>query len=155
GYFHKGATSAVARFDYWQAAVQITKDHPIFGTGPGTFFIPYQKIKRPESEVSRLTHNDYLEQASDSGIPGLLLYAGFVVGGLIWIARRKGFLSDWRNFAVWLGVLGWSLQSLMEFSLYIPALSWSAFAFLGWMMGQGASIQATKQSASREAAKAA
>ena len=25
--------------------------------------------------------------------------------------------SDWRYFAVWLGVLGWSLQSLFEFSL--------------------------------------
>jgi hypothetical protein len=36
-----------------------------------------------------------------------------------------------------LGVLGWALQSLMEFSLYIPALSWSAFAFLGWMIAKG------------------
>jgi O-Antigen ligase len=137
GYFHKGATSAVARFDYWRAAVQITKEHPVFGTGPGTFFIPYLKIKRPESEPSRMTHNDYLEQASDSGIPGLLLFAGFVVGGLIWIARKKAFLSNWQNFAIWLGVLGWALQSLMEFALYIPALSWSAFAFLGWMVGKG------------------
>jgi O-antigen ligase len=136
GYFHKGATSVSARFDYWQAAVQITKEHPIFGTGPGTFFIPYQKIKRPESEPSRLTHNDYLEQASDSGIPGLLLYTGVVAGGLAWIARRKEFLNNWQNFAIWLGVLGWALQSLMEFALYIPALSWSAFAFLGWMVGK-------------------
>ncbi len=38
GYFHRGATSAVARFDYWQAAVQITKEHPIFGTGPDVFY---------------------------------------------------------------------------------------------------------------------
>ena len=136
GYFHRGATSVSARFDYWRAAVQITKEHPVFGTGPGTFFIPYQKIKRPESEPSRMTHNDYLEQASDSGIPGLLLYGSFVVGSLVWIARRMEFLSDWQNFAIWLGVLGWALQSLMEFSLYIPALSWSAFAFLGWMIAK-------------------
>lgn len=136
GFFQKGATSVSARFDYWQAAVQITKEHPVFGTGPGTFFIPYQKIKRPESEPSRLTHNDYLEQASDSGIPGLLLYAGFIVGGLIWSARDKEFSQNWQTFAIWLGVLGWSLQSLMEFALYIPALSWSAFAFLGWMIGK-------------------
>lgn len=136
GYFHKGATSAVARFDYWRAAFQITKDHPIFGTGPGTFFIAYQQIKRPESETSRLTHNDYLEQASDSGIVGCLLYTGLVAGGLVWLALKKGFLADWQIFAIWLGVLGWALQSLMEFSLYIPALSWSAFAFLGWMIGK-------------------
>ena len=36
-------------------------------------------------------------------------------------------------FAVWLGVLGWSLQSLVEFGLYIPALAWPAFTFLGWL----------------------
>src|SRR5215470_8226600 len=95
-FFEKGATSVVARFDYWKAAVQITKDHPIFGSGPGTFFISYQKIKRPESEPSRLTHNDYLEQASDSGIPGLLLYTGIVAGGLAWIAKRKEFQEDWQ-----------------------------------------------------------
>jgi hypothetical protein len=136
GYFHRGATSVSARFDYWRAAVHIAAEHPIFGTGPGTFYIPYEKIRNPSSEPSRMTHNDYLEQGSDSGIPGLLLYTGFVVGSLVWIARRREFLTDWQNFAIWLGVLGWALQSLMEFSLYIPALSWSAFAFLGWMIGK-------------------
>jgi O-antigen ligase len=134
-FFEKGATSVNARFDYWRAGVQITKEHPIFGTGPGTFYIPYEKIRDPKSEPSRLTHNDYLEQATDSGIPALLLYAGFIVGGLVWSARTKEFREDWQRFAIWVGVLGFALQSLMEFSLYIPALSWTAFAFLGWMMG--------------------
>ena len=135
GYFHRGATSINARFDYWRAAVRTTQEHPIVGTGPGTFFIAYERVRARDSEPTRLTHNDYLEQASDSGIPALLLYAGFVVGSLAWLASRKDFLSDWQNFAIWLGVLGWALQSLMEFALYIPALSWVAFAFLGWMAG--------------------
>src|ERR1051326_4103302 len=30
GFFQKGATSVNARFDYWHAAVRITKEHPIF-----------------------------------------------------------------------------------------------------------------------------
>ena len=50
--------------------LQTAKDKPVFGTGPGTFAIAYQKIKRPESEMARLVHNDYLEQASDSGVAG-------------------------------------------------------------------------------------
>ena len=70
-FFQKGATSVGARFDYWQAALQTAKDKPLFGTGPGTFAIAYEKIKRPESEMARLVHNDYLEQASDSGVVGL------------------------------------------------------------------------------------
>ena len=192
-FFQKGATSVSARFDYWRAALQTAADRPFFGTGPGTFAIPYEKIKKPESEMSRMVHNDYLEQASDSGVVGFLSYAFLIVGGLTWslraprrLPRRSGgvagfpprsprqsgaaagplsrtqsfsdkdqhtnegnrdsqtgwhrFLSpceDWLRFSVWLGLLGWSLQSLLEFSLYIPALAWLAFTLLGWLLGLG------------------
>jgi len=66
-YFERGATSVGARFDYWRAAVQTFKTHPIFGSGPGTFSVSYKQRKAPESEMALLAHNDYLEQASDSG----------------------------------------------------------------------------------------
>ena len=140
-FFQKGATSVSARFDYWRAATQTARDNPIFGTGPGTFATAYQKIKRPESEMSRLVHNDYLEQASDSGLPGSLAYALLVVAAVAWSFPKAGRSSDtssgdWLVFSVWLGVLGWSLQSLVEFGLYIPALAWPAFTFLGWLLGR-------------------
>jgi O-antigen ligase len=134
GYFGKGATSVSARFDYWRAAIKITREHPVAGTGPGTFFIPYSKIKKPESEPSRLTHNDYLEQASDSGLPGFLFYSAFIVAALMWSYPGKG--GDWVRYTVWLGVLGFCLQGLMEFSLYLPNLAWPAFAMLGWLLGE-------------------
>ena len=148
GFFQKGATSVSARFDYWRAALQTARQEPFFGTGPGTFAIAYAKIKRPESEMARLVHNDYLEQASDSGLAGLVTYALFIVGTLAW-SFRQGLgppmvsapdlhphpASDWLRFSVWVGVLGWSLQGFFEFGLYIPALAWPAFAFLGWLLG--------------------
>src|SRR5206468_2604766 len=87
-FFQKGATSVSARFDYWRAAFQTAKSNPFFGSGPGTFALAYEKIKRPESELSRLVHNDYLEQASDSGVVALLAYTGFILGGLTWSVRR-------------------------------------------------------------------
>lgn len=135
GFFQRGATSVSARFDYWQAAVRTATAHPIFGTGPGTFAIAYEKIKRPESEMARLTHNDYLQQASDSGVIGMVTYAAFVAGVLIWTAARGRLREDWLRFAVWLGLMGWALQGLLEFGLYIPALAWPAFALLGWLLG--------------------
>jgi hypothetical protein len=134
GYFSKGATSVSARADYWRAALLTTRERPVFGTGPGTFQIAYERVKRPESEPSRLTHNDYLEQASDSGLPGFFLYAMFITGALVWGYPKQ----DWTAFGVWLGVLGWALQGLVEFGLYIPALAWPAFAFLGWMLARKA-----------------
>lgn len=159
-FFEKGATSVSARFDYWEAALRITKDHPLTGVGPGGFGAAYLEIKRPQSEMTKLAHDDYLQQAADSGLPGALFYGAFIVGALVRTApRRQGVegghghlvladgpirarihtlpevdASDWRYFAVWLGVLGWSLQSLFEFSLYIPPLAWAAFGLLGWMV---------------------
>lgn len=137
GYFQKGATSVSARGDYWHAAVLTAAANPIFGTGPGTFAIPYSQIKRPDAEMARLVHNDYLQQASDSGLLGCLAYFILVAGGL-WVTYRKsGQQDDWLQFSVWLGLLGWSLQSAIEFNLYIPALAWTAFALLGWLVGNG------------------
>ncbi|MGD0262587.1 MAG: hypothetical protein ABSD29_22715, partial [Verrucomicrobiota bacterium] len=86
-------------------------------------------------------HNDYLEQASDSGVVGLLAYALFIAAGLAWGFPRAGQTlatgpEDWLAFSVWLGVLGWSLQSFVEFGLYIPAVAWPAFALLGWLLGR-------------------
>ena len=139
-FFQKGATSVSARFDYWRAAVQTAKDQPLFGSGPGTFAIAYKKVKRPESEMARLVHNDYLEQASDSGLVGFLAYAVFIISALIRSFPRSDRASetkpeDWLTFAVWLGVLGWALHSFAEFGLYVPALAWTAFALFGWLLG--------------------
>ena len=135
-YFAAGATSVGARFDYWRAAGQITVANPILGTGPGTFQRPYAQIKKPESEMARLTHNDYLEQFSDSGFPGGITYAVWVFLVLATLGKKI-----WRNkdpfiFAIFTGMIGWFAQGFGEFSLYIPALAWTTFTLLGCLVGQ-------------------
>lgn len=149
-FFQRGATSVGARFDYWRAALTVTREHPFLGSGPGSFGRAYSSIRPPGSEPARLAHNDYLQQASDSGIPGLILYAAFIAGGLFLAYPRRadgagghgevahpfwGSTNEWPDYAIWLGLLGWSLQGLMEFGLYIPALAWPAFTLLGWKLG--------------------
>jgi O-antigen ligase len=139
GFFRKGATSVVARFDYWHYGVwQGFKEKPVFGSGPGTFGKTYTRLKKPEAEPTMLAHNDYLQQAPDSGAPGFLLYAALVVSAVVFSYRRAGLREDWVKLAVWLGLLAWSLESCVEFNLYIPALAWPAFAFMGWLLGQSA-----------------
>jgi O-antigen ligase len=170
GFFRKGATSVSARMDYWRAAAQTAITHPLFGTGPGTFAIPYEKLKRPESEMSRMVHNDYLEQASDSGFIGFLAYIGFITAGLVWGRRALSDLprgpastsvapaiqlrpeadASAPGFWVWLGLLGWALQGLFEFGLYVPALAWTAFAFLGWLLGSSAHPQTSQKKESAQ-----
>jgi O-antigen ligase/polysaccharide polymerase Wzy-like membrane protein len=130
-YFAAGATSVGARFDYWRAAVQTTCANPIVGSGPGTFQRPYAKIKSPDAEMARLAHNDYLEQFSDSGIPGGIFYASWIFLSLATIARRAWKSGNQTAFAIFAGMLGWFVQGIGEFSLYVPALAWTAFTLLG------------------------
>lgn len=130
-YFSGGARSANARLDYWTVAWQTARHRPLLGTGPGTFYAVYRQAKRPEAEMTRLVHNDYLQQAADSGFVGLAAYAGFIWASLIALWRRTR--GHWPLFAAWLGLLGWALQSFVEFGLYIPALAWTAFFLFGWL----------------------
>ena len=94
----------------------------------------YAKIKPPEAEMARLAHNDYLQQASDSGFIGGILYTGFIWSSLF-LSWRKLNRSPLR-LAVWFGLLGFALQSFVEFGLHIPALAWPFFLLLGWLLGQ-------------------
>jgi len=132
-YFRHGATSVTARFDYWRAAWQITCAHPVLGTGPGTFSVPYRKLKAPASEMTRLVHNNYLEQASDSGLIGFLSFLALITGLLTFLYRKCR--NEAALFFLWLGLLGWSLQGVVEFGLYIPAMAWPAFLLFGWSLG--------------------
>jgi hypothetical protein len=133
-YFAAGATSVGARFDYWRAAVQTTCNHPLFGTGPGTFQRPYEQIKSPEAEMARFAHNDYLEQFSDSGTIGGICYLAWIGLALLTVGQHAWRRGDYLQFSLFLGLLGWFVQGLVEFSLYVPALAWTAFTLLGCLL---------------------
>ena len=133
----KQEVSVGTRITYWKAALRITAQHPILGTGPGTFSIPYAEMKRPEDDFARLCHNDYLEQACDSGMPGFLAYSALIIGGLFSLYRYRFYKNlriDSAVFVVWLGVTGFCLHSVVDYPLYTPALSWPMFFLLGWLM---------------------
>lgn len=133
-YFQKGATSVGARFEYWRAAWRNSMDHPVLGTGPGTFMRAFAETKAEGAEMTRLTHNDYLQQASDAGWPSAIMYATWMFGSLYWLRPKK--LGDHPiREAVWLGLVALALQNIIEFGLYIPAIAWPYFLLLGWLWG--------------------
>ena len=125
-----------ARFDYWRVAGQITQEHPLVGTGPGTFQRPYARIKSPDAEMARLTHNDYLEQFCDGGIPSGLAYAAWILLALMTAWKKLWRTEDFLIFSIFAGVAAWFLQGVGEFGLFIPALAWIAFTLLGLLIAE-------------------
>jgi len=95
-------------------------------------------IQNPQGELpemARLAHNDYLEQFCDSGIPSGIFYASWIFFALATVGWKIWKNVDSISFAIFAGLLGWLVQGFAEFSLYIPALAWTAFTLLGCLIG--------------------
>lgn len=70
----------VLRFDLWRGALDITRDHPVLGVGPGEFGRAYRLIRDPGYVDNRLgtAHNFYLNTLAETGVIGGLVALAFV-----------------------------------------------------------------------------
>ena len=107
-------------------AVTMIRDYPVFGAGPGTFYISFEAY-RPEAVVDYYdyAHNDYVQFASESGLLGFALLGGFVVLSLVAALRaqwtRRDPLMRGMSFASIMGVTAILIHSAFDFNLQIPA----------------------------------
>lgn len=74
--------SNLERINRWACAIEMWKDKPIFGFGPGTYmfeYAPYQ-LKGNYTEISTNfgdvgnAHSEYLGPLAEMGLPGLLIF---------------------------------------------------------------------------------
>jgi len=134
--FLQAGPSLLSRYQIWPAVLEMIRDHPLFGTGLGTFgpvFLCYQQ-EHPSFFFDH-AHNDYLEILSEVGGIGfaLLALAGllFLLRSLSGLARssvREGQVIALGGIS---GLVALSLHSLMDFNLAIPANSLTLAAALG------------------------
>jgi O-antigen ligase len=150
GYLPRGDSSAMARFDYWGGAIEIGRDHPWFGTGPGTFGSIYPAYKTAATEEAKTVHNDYLQMWSDSGWVAMFVYLAIWILALRDAVRlvraRRG---DTASVALLMFLAGWTAHSLIDFDLYIPGLAWPAFVMLGMTQGLKELVPVTGTSEAR------
>ena len=68
---------------FWRG-IDITMTHPIFGIGPGQFeeFV-WGEAKRNGVNVPSLkSHDTYIQVSSEMGIPGIIIYVGFIIASM-------------------------------------------------------------------------
>ena len=89
----------------WAAAVEMTRERPLVGFGPGTFaaeYVPHRlaaEIRARRRYVSPLVtssyaeaHSDYLQVATDAGVPAALAAigaAGCLIAAIVAVAWRR------------------------------------------------------------------
>jgi O-antigen ligase len=115
-----------SRLSIWRDAMGLIERHPLFGTGLGTFPVAYTSVQTAFlGQFVNHAHNDYVELASDLGLPAaLVLFASFF---FVLARAARTFRNSMRNLdrAIALGCVGSLvailLHSLTDFNLYMPA----------------------------------
>lgn len=121
-----GSATSKSRFMLWSATLGMIKDHPILGTGPDTYGLAFPKYRPPTydkrvgfSEYPDRPHNDFLQTATEVGLPGFSFYLATIIaaiGILLRILRRS--LDPSRSlFAVFTiaSIVGYTVQNQFNF----------------------------------------
>ena len=129
GLLYRG--SVANRGDYWRAAIEMTKEHPIFGVGMDGYGDWYRRSRDSvaigrsgASTLADAAHNVFLDISASGGVPFLLIYlaiTGLVLVSL-WkvIARAKSFDPYFAAVAaVWVGYQAQSAISINQIGLAV------------------------------------
>lgn len=109
-----------------QGTWRLFLDHPVLGTGLGTFemmFPPYDTLY--DGKVVNQAHNDYVEALAETGVLGGLCCAWFI--GMVLFGSLKEMAELGNSFASVLNLTGLIacsgilVHSLVDFNLHIPA----------------------------------
>ncbi len=107
------------RLDIWRSAIEMTRDHPLNGIGPGLFGRTLREYRDPDLAQDKVVsaHNLPLHVLAETGIPGFLILIWLLVYlGRVWWAAWSRAERDRR---LWLeGVLAafvaYSVHSLVD-----------------------------------------
>lgn len=120
----------------WKAALEMVRDRPLLGQGPGGYHFKYLEFQARELAkpwgaplagywtYTHSAHNAYLQLAADAGLPGLaalLIVIGFSFKG--WLAARSSSVPEARFMNdAWAAVaLALLIDGLPGLTLQLPA----------------------------------
>lgn len=61
------------RWEYWRQAIEAIKERPLFGSGPGTFYLESKRLQARPSSYSWFAHSFPFEVTVETGVVGLLI----------------------------------------------------------------------------------
>lgn len=127
-----GANIGSNRHDFWRVAWHQGLDQPLLGGGGGSFEVEYMKERHSE-ETPEDPHSVEALMFGELGLPGLLLFATFIVAAAIAAIR------SWRTGPVAAGLIAgalaaaaqWLTQSSFDWLWNYPGVTAPAIFLLG------------------------
>lgn len=110
-----------ARWDTWQSALGMLRDHPWLGVGPFHFLLTKDLYAPKLSDLGVGAHSIYLHVASEWGIPAALLLFGWVLSWMVRIWRHRSEAWRWSLIAGLASFLAMGIWDDPLFTLHISA----------------------------------
>ena len=135
-----GERSVEGRLSFYRDALKIIGDYPLLGTGGGGWAALYRTYQDRDYTTSEV-HSHYLQVAVETGIPGLLAFAGIWVFFLLsFVQGRFRSDSDSTTHCLWaticISALALGIHSAIDFNLSLGAVS----IFLYTLLATGRSL---------------
>ncbi|MBW1910207.1 MAG: O-antigen ligase family protein [Deltaproteobacteria bacterium] len=119
------ATNLQGRLTAWAGMLDVIKEHPVIGTGPGTFATVFTQYQPPGVSCRYFQgHNDYLHFVSEAGLPLIAIIVWMIIA-----LYRKGFrklknpsrLVRGITIGAMSGITAILVHGLGDFNLHIPS----------------------------------
>jgi len=118
-------SSIQSRVLVWQKTVDVVRDYPLLGTGPGTFSTIFTQYQPPGFTSRYLSaHNDYLHFISEVGVPLIAVMIWMIISfyhrGITKLANPSRLVRG-TTLGAMSGVTAILIYSIFDFNLHIPA----------------------------------
>jgi O-Antigen ligase len=111
------------REDYWRVGWEAWKEHPLTGTGAGTFQFVWLENRTGNQGVKQV-HNLYLEQGTETGVFAFLALIGFALALVGYSARAAWRSQEGERRLLLAGLVSalvvYLVSSFLEWHWYIP-----------------------------------
>jgi O-Antigen ligase len=128
------------RWAWWKESWDSFVEHPLEGTGAGSFVLVHRPRRSTSLDVTTEPHNVPLQFLGETGIVGLLLLAGAAVSAALGIRatqRRLGEGDQPAALALALAVVAYLLWSIVDFDWDFVAVTGPTFFLIGVLLAAG------------------
>jgi O-antigen ligase len=142
-----GSTSS-SRSGYWDEASSAFEERPVAGLGAGSFELARLRY-RDTGQQSAYAHGFVAQTLADLGLAGLLAALAALVAWAAAAARatgldlpRRGARPPWTTertalVALGLATIAYGVQSLVDWTWFVPGLTVTALVAAGYLAGRG------------------
>jgi O-antigen ligase len=127
---YRTAAGLFGRAHLWADGYRIFADNALIGVGPGGF---QEKTALASDEDARWVHNEFLQIAAETGLPGLFLLLGLLAWSFWSLARPP---TDASVVAA-LAITAFSMNTATDYLLHIPIFPAMVAALAGSSMPVG------------------